>query len=70
MSRVACVHCGQDWVRPYRKVDTGQVFHLCPECESVWLEGEDINSETECYLSEFLGGDDSGGNWGAIAPVD
>lgn len=54
MDKVVCVHCGQDWVRRFRRKDSGQVFFMCPECESVWLREADVNEETEMYLSEFV----------------
>ncbi|MFI5984081.1 hypothetical protein ACIBEA_24745 [Streptomyces sp. NPDC051555] len=66
MEKVQCVHCGQDWVRRYRRKDSGQVFFMCPECESLWLEEEDLHDETDLYLSEFLLTGDSAKDWEAI----
>lgn len=66
MEKVACVHCGQDWVRRYKRKDSGQIFFMCPECESVWLSEGDRHDETDMHLSEFLLTGDSGKDWEAI----
>lgn len=63
-----CVHCGQDWVRCYKRKDSGQVFFMCPECESLWLKEEDVHDKTDMYLSEFLLTGDSAKDWEAIVP--
>ncbi|MFF1482937.1 hypothetical protein ACFVYD_36275 [Streptomyces sp. NPDC058301] len=57
-------------MRRYRREDTGQIFFLCPECESVWPDGEDITEETDLYLSEFLRTGDPAKDWQIIAPCD
>ena len=42
-SPVRPVVCGQDHLRPYRNVLDEEQFLLCPECDSVWLPGEDTS---------------------------
>ncbi len=64
--KIACTHCGQDWIKRYQRRDTGEFFHLCPECESVWLEGQNTSEETELYLSEFMGTGDPSKDWEKI----
>ncbi|MFD0783517.1 hypothetical protein ACFQZ8_06265 [Micromonospora azadirachtae] len=39
--RVACTTCGQDWQTWYRVRADGRSFLLCPECDSIWLPGDD-----------------------------
>ncbi|MFD8012311.1 hypothetical protein [Streptomyces sp. NPDC058955] len=65
-ARVACVHCGQDWLRGYRAEESGEWFLLCPECDSLWLEGQDPGVGTELYLSEFL--ETRGTSWDRLRP--
>lgn len=64
--KIACVHCGQDWIRLFRRKDTGEQFYLCPECESLWMKGDDLNSETDLYLSEFMSLAEPGREWEVI----
>ncbi|MGW3518439.1 GNAT family N-acetyltransferase [Streptomyces hydrogenans] len=52
--RVACVHCGQDWLRAHRDGKSGEVFFLCPGCESLWTAGQDTRAATELHLTAFL----------------
>ncbi|MFH9677027.1 hypothetical protein ACH4L5_32760 [Streptomyces sp. NPDC017405] len=66
MDKVACAHCGQDWVRCYERKDTGQRFFLCPECESVWELEDDLREDTDMYLSEYLLTGDSAKDWEII----
>ncbi|MFJ7064099.1 hypothetical protein [Streptomyces sp. NPDC101115] len=66
-SRVACVHCGQDWLQNYRAKGNGESFWLCPECESLWLESQDTSEETDLYLSEFL--ESRGIGWSDIEKI-
>jgi NAD-dependent SIR2 family protein deacetylase len=68
--KVACAHCGQDWIQKFRRKDTGEQFYLCPECESLWLDERLLREDTDMYLSEFLGTQDPGDNWNIIERVD
>ncbi|NYI07235.1 hypothetical protein [Allostreptomyces psammosilenae] len=68
--KIACFHCGQDWIRRYRRVHTAQVFYMCPECESVWVEGQPLDRETEFALDDFLGSPDSPTSWGMIVALE
>ena len=70
MRKVVCLHCGQDWIRKYRRNDNGQVFYLCPECESVWLDAGEPDKETEFYLSEFLSLERPGEERNVITALD
>ncbi|MGK5532875.1 hypothetical protein [Streptomyces sp. URMC 129] len=70
MERVACPHCGQDWLRLYRRNDTQQTFWLCPECESLWLPSDDLQEDTELYLSEFINPAERGTAWMLISEVE
>ncbi|MFJ5043323.1 hypothetical protein [Streptomyces sp. NPDC088719] len=63
-SKILCSHCGQDWLKPFITRNSKESFHMCPECESIWLEGQDIHDDTEMYLGEFL--ESRGISWGGI----
>ena len=71
--RIRCAVCGQDYLRPYRNVLDGEEFLLCPECDSVWLQGEDTAKWAPRYLDSlftgypFLPGQ---GEWDLIEPVE
>lgn len=54
MEKIACPHCGQDWLQRYRAKGDEKTFWLCADCESVWPEGQDLTDDTDHYLSEFL----------------
>lgn len=52
---IECVLCGEDHVRRYRVPGgDGEVFWMCPECESLWRPGADPRKSTEAYLSIYL----------------
>lgn len=54
---IECVLCGEDHVRRYRVAGAagdGEVFWMCPECESLWRPGADPRKSTEAYLSVYL----------------
>jgi predicted RNA-binding Zn-ribbon protein involved in translation (DUF1610 family) len=70
MKKFACPHCGQDWVRMYRRKDTGTLFFMCPECGSLWLDESDIEEHTDLYLSEYLTQYDAASVWSVIEQVD
>lgn len=53
-SKVACAHCGQDWLQKYSLKGTGEIFWACPECESLWLDGQDTSEDTDLYIGEFV----------------
>ena len=54
--RVTCAVCGQDWLYRYRNVLDGAEFLLCPECDSVWLPGDDPAAFTEHSLTDVFAG--------------
>jgi DNA-directed RNA polymerase subunit RPC12/RpoP len=70
---IRCAACGQDYLRPYRSLLDGQEFLLCPECDSVWLPGEDTTQWPPRYLDnlfadhQFVPGQ---GEWDFIEPVE
>ncbi|MFE1307852.1 hypothetical protein [Streptomyces sp. NPDC058755] len=66
MKNVTCPHCGQDWIYKYYRKDTGEFFYMCPECESLWLDGQDIEEETDLYLSEYMSRYDPVSVWNVI----
>ncbi|MFF3816158.1 zf-TFIIB domain-containing protein [Streptomyces bluensis] len=70
MKKVACPHCGQDWIHQYRRKDTGAQFFMCPECESLWLDQDEIEEPTELYLSEYMTQHDAASAWEVIEQVD
>jgi len=67
--KIACQHCMQDWLHPYRIKNTRQTFLLCAECESVWLPGQDAEKDTENFLSEILGDPPAGTHMGMIEAI-
>lgn len=52
--KILCSHCGQDWLERFMTRIPEEPFYMCPECESIWLEGQDVHDDTEMYLGEFL----------------
>ncbi|MET8044677.1 hypothetical protein ABZU25_27880 [Micromonospora sp. NPDC005215] len=54
-ARVACTACEQDWQTWYRVRADGRVFLLCPECDSIWLPGDDRHAGPTRYLDELFG---------------
>jgi hypothetical protein len=67
--KIACPVCGQDWLRWYRVKDDGLTFLLCPECDSVWLPGQDPSPTARQDLSELLGCPQvHGTEWDLIEP--
>ena len=70
MKNVVCPHCGQDWIHMYRRRDTGSLFFMCPECESLWLNEGDIEERTDLYLSDYLAQHDAASAWSVIERVD
>ncbi|WP_033208219.1 hypothetical protein [Streptomyces bikiniensis] len=67
-SRIVCSHCGQDWIEKYRVKESGEVFWACPDCESLWLESQKKEEETDLYISEFL--ESRGITWPSVEKVD
>ena len=51
---VACCVCGQDWLAWYRVRATGQAFLLCPECDAVWLPGDDVLARSGKGLGDLF----------------
>jgi len=41
-TRVRCPRCSQAWLLRIRLVPLEQDAVFCPECEALWLAGEDI----------------------------
>ena len=71
MQRMACPVCGKDWLRWYRAKGAGLTFLLCPECDSVWLPGQDPARDTSGDLSGVLGNPTvRGTEWDVIEPCD
>jgi ribosomal protein S27AE len=40
-TRVPCPRCGQDWLYVVQLQHLAQDAVFCPECEALWLAGED-----------------------------
>ncbi|MEV7978357.1 hypothetical protein [Streptomyces sp. NPDC086519] len=70
MKKIVCPHCSQDWIHKYRRKDIDSVFFMCPECESLWLHEEDLEDETDMYLSEYMAQYDAVTVWSVIEKVD
>lgn len=69
MKKVPCPHCSQDWVATYRRKDSGALFFMCPECESLWLNQDEIEEPTELYLSNYMTQYDTASVWEMIERV-
>jgi hypothetical protein len=41
-ARTKCPRCGQDWLQNVRLVHLAQDAVLCPECDALWLPGDQI----------------------------
>jgi uncharacterized C2H2 Zn-finger protein len=54
--RIECVVCWQDYLRLYRSTLDGREFLLCPECDSVWLPGEDTSQRAKQSLGDLFEG--------------
>ena len=72
-ARIICSACGQDYIRPFRSRIDGRQFLLCPECDSVWLPGDDTSEWPPQRLDklfegvQFLPGEVA---WHFIEPVE
>jgi hypothetical protein len=69
LDQTACPHCGQDWLRHYRLKDGSESFWLCPECESLWTEGQSLTEDTENYLSDHLPQFSRANVWDALEQI-
>lgn len=71
MQKVVCQSCGQDWLRCCRMKGTGLTFLLCPECDAVWLPGQDPARDKPEDLPDVLGNPPvHGTEWDLIEPCD
>jgi hypothetical protein len=52
--RLPCTYCGQDWQTCYRVCSDGRMFLLCPECDSVWLPGDDRRKAPVHQLTDLF----------------
>lgn len=52
---IECSACGQDCQTWYRVREDGRVFLLCPECDSIWLPGDDRYGRPTRFLDELFG---------------
>ncbi len=69
MDRIVCKHCGQDWLLWYRAKGTDREFLLCPECDSVWLPGDDTAQEPRQWLGDLFPPGERVVYWDLIEPV-
>jgi hypothetical protein len=69
-TNLVCTLCGQDWLTPYRIREDGREFLLCPECDSVWLPGDDPQAYPRLGLRELLPSDREYTAWDHIEPVE
>lgn len=53
--RIECPACRQDWQTWYRVREDGRVFLLCPECDSIWLPGDDRYGLPTRFLDNLFG---------------
>ena len=53
---IRCAVCGQDYLRLYRNLVDGEQFLLCPECDSVWLPGNDTSQWAPQHLDDLFAG--------------
>ncbi|MGW3857878.1 hypothetical protein [Micromonospora arida] len=53
--KFACTSCGQDWQTWYRVRGGGRLFLLCPECDSVWVPGDDRTGPPTHHLGALFG---------------
>lgn len=67
--RVACTACGQDWQTWYRVRADGREFLLCPECDSVWLPGDDRHARPTRSLPDLFGPGQQYEAWDLIEPA-
>ena len=55
-TRVPCPDCGQDWLQRILLVHLERDAVFCPECEALWLPGEEIAVSTRrgywTYMTE------------------
>jgi hypothetical protein len=51
---LACVFCGQDRLACFRVRSDGREFLLCPECDSVWLPGDDPRAQPVRWLGDLF----------------
>jgi NAD-dependent SIR2 family protein deacetylase len=68
--RVACTRCGQDWQTWYRVRADRRTFLLCPECDAVWLVGEDRHAAPRHDLTDLFGPGQMYEAWDLIEPCE
>lgn len=52
--KIPCPRCGQDWVAQVRLVHLQRTACLCPECDALWAQPQDISFETFVDYGEFM----------------
>lgn len=45
-TRVECPRCTQDWLLDVRLIHLERDAVLCPECDALWLDADDIAANT------------------------
>lgn len=68
-SRQSCPTCGQDWQTWYRVRADGRVFLLCPECDSIWLSGDDRRERARRFLPDLFPPHQQYDAWTLIEPA-
>jgi hypothetical protein len=58
MQRISCPRCdGQGIVHTARIIATGEIVHLCDECDAIWPNGVEVRLNTfldfQTYVEQF-----------------
>lgn len=64
-----CVYCGQDWLHLYKLRMSDVRFMICRECESVWLEGDDVLQRPKNFLDDLVEPRSDLLQWDQIEPL-
>lgn len=67
--RQVCPTCGQDWQTWYKVKSDGRTFLLCPECDSIWLPGDDRHHRARHFLPDLFPPQQAYEAWDLIEPV-
>jgi hypothetical protein len=68
--RIVCLTCQQDYQTWYRVRIDGRTFLLCPECDAVWLPGDDRHKKAVRSLDDLFPGHPNYQAWDLIEPCD
>jgi len=49
-----CPRCNQGYVRKVRIRETGEVVHICEECDALWSAGKEVSASNFVDFSQYV----------------